>query len=289
MDAIIEQFLPRIKEIIPRVNIESITYDGDGLVNHVFHVNDDTVVRFARGDYGIKALAVEVRILGLLQPHLSLQIPRPFYTSQDAVAYQRIPGETLSLSLVYRLSSVEQQAVADQLGGFLRALHNIPVDASLPVTLAPVRLDDWLEIRQEVEELVTPLLIRHQKAWVGELFDGMLSDATNFEYQPCLIHGDLGPYHILYNRELGRLQGIIDFGVAGLGDPATDLGNLLSVYGERFVKRTYESYPEARIHMPRARFYAQAIELQWALSGLRSGDPAWFLAHIGGARDIEYE
>ncbi len=289
MDAIIEQFLPRIKEIIPRVNIESITYDGDGLVNHVFHVNDDTVVRFARGDYGVKALEVEVRILGLLQPHLSLQIPSPFYTSQDAVAYRRIPGETLSLSLVYRLSSEEQQAVADQLGGFLRALHNIPVDASLPVTLAPARLDDWLEIRQEVEELITPLLIRHQKAWVGELFDRMLSDATNFEYRPCLIHGDLGPYHILYNRELGRIQGIIDFGVAGLGDPATDLGNLLNVYGERFVQRIYDSYPNARLHMPRARFYAQAIELQWALSGLRSGDPAWFLAHIGGARDIEYE
>jgi len=36
----------------------------------------------------------------------------------------------------------------------------------------------------------------------------------------------------------------------------------------------------------RARFYAQAIELLWALMAIESRDDYWFTAHLGGARDI---
>jgi hypothetical protein len=46
------------------------------------------------------------------------------------------------------------------------------------------------------------------------------------------------------------------------------------------------AYPEMKELLPRARFYAQAIELQWALLGVESGEYYWFTAHIGGARDI---
>jgi hypothetical protein len=38
--------------------------------------------------------------------------------------------------------------------------------------------------------------------------------------------------------------------------------------------------------MKRARFYAQAIELQWALLAVETREPTWFLAHLGGTREI---
>lgn len=38
--------------------------------------------------------------------------------------------------------------------------------------------------------------------------------------------------------------------------------------------------------LPRACFYAQAIELSWCLLGLETGEAFWFTAHLGGARDI---
>ncbi|HPC06056.1 MAG TPA: hypothetical protein PLI60_04985 [Anaerolineaceae bacterium] len=41
------------------------------------------------------------------------------------------------------------------------------------------------------------------------------------------------------------------------------------------------------LFLPRARFYAQAVEIQWVLLGLETGDSFWFTAHLGGARDIE--
>jgi aminoglycoside 2''-phosphotransferase len=114
----------------------------------------------------------------------------------------------------------------------------------------------------------------------------MLGDRSNFDYQPCLIHGDLGAYHILFDRRSSRLSSILDFGVSGIGDPATDLGNLLQVYGESFVSRFLDVYPQLQGLMKRARFYAQALELQWVLSGINSGESFWFTAHIGGARDV---
>jgi aminoglycoside 2''-phosphotransferase len=45
--------------------------------------------------------------------------------------------------------------------------------------------------------------------------------------------------------------------------------------------------PHTSVNLPRARFYAQSIELQWVLQGLESGETFWYTAHMGGARDLE--
>jgi hypothetical protein len=71
-----------------------------------------------------------------------------------------------------------------------------------------------------------------------------------------------------------------------MGDPATDLGSLINYYGESLVSKIKNAYPTLDELLPRARFYARAIELQWALLGVESGEYYWFTAHIGGARDI---
>jgi len=79
---------------------------------------------------------------------------------------------------------------------------------------------------------------------------------------------------------------VIDFGVAGIGDPALDFGNLITAYGESLIVKMRKSYPNLEKHLPRARFYAQSIELQWVLLGLETGENFWFTAHLGTARDI---
>jgi aminoglycoside 2''-phosphotransferase len=277
---------PRIRAIAPKVQIESLAVNLEGLANEVVVVNGEWAFRFAReGEWARRALRAEIAVLDRLRSRLPLSVPEPFYASKDALAYRRLPGETLSRDLVYSLEADTRGTIAAQLGEFLRGLHGVPLDG-LPDSSAPVRYDDWAKIRAEVEEKLYPLMLRHQREWAARLFGSMLADAANFDYPPRLIHGDLGPYHIMFDRAAGRLSGVIDFGVAGAGDPANDLGILLQVYGERFVSSALEAYPEARAWLPRARFYAQAVEFQWALSGLKTGDPQWFVAHLGGARDL---
>ena len=65
-----------------------------------------------------------------------------------------------------------------------------------------------------------------------------------------------------------------------------DLALLLECFGEGFVRRVISTYPAAQMHMRRARFYAQAIELEWVRLGLETKEIFWFTAHIGGARDL---
>ena len=55
---------------------------------------------------------------------------------------------------------------------------------------------------------------------------------------------------------------------------------------ESFVRRMRQTYPQMDKYLPRARFYAQLLELEWVLRGLESGDTFWFTGHLGNARDI---
>ncbi len=278
--------LKRIHDIMPDLVVKNVAVNDEGLANRVLLVNHELIFRFARGEHDVQTLAAETLILDLVRPRLPVAVPRPIYAARDLIAYRFLPGESLHRQTVQALDEAGQQAMADQLAAFLRALHLTPVDGRVPPSPAPVRYDDWVRIRQRVEERVYPLLMAHQRTWAQDLFDSLLRDPANMAYTPRLIHGDLGPYHILFDRRQMRISAVIDFGVAGRGDPANDLAVLLYNYGEQFMRRLRRGYPEMEQAMARARFYAQAIELQWVLAGIESGDTFWFLTHLGGARDV---
>lgn len=276
----------RLLTISPELEVETVEVNVEGLVNDVIIVNGEWVFRFAKDEWAVRALERELQILNLVHPHLTLNVPQPFYTASDAIAYRRVPGETLTRELLYELTPRARRAVAGELGEFLHELHHAPLTEGLPATSAPVHFQDWIDIRRRVEQKLYPLLMKHQIQWAERLFDGILDDPDNFNYQPQLIHGDLGCYHILYVPQTGRLGGVIDFGVAGVGDPADDLAVLIQYYGETFVQEVVKAYPQAKEYLRRARFYAQGLELQWALKGLDGGEQFWFTTHLGGARDI---
>jgi aminoglycoside 2''-phosphotransferase len=136
-----------------------------------------------------------------------------------------------------------------------------------------------------VERELFPLLWNDQRAWVAHHFAPLLDGRLRLAHHPVLIHGDLAQYHILYDVATGHLTGVIDFGTAGVGDPAVDFGLIISMYGESFLRRAARTYPAIGEALDRARFLAGTLELQWALAGIRSGDRSWFVAHIGRARD----
>jgi aminoglycoside 2''-phosphotransferase len=286
MNDSLEPYLSRIRDIQPGVPIESAVLNDEGLVNVVVIVNRETVFRFAKNEYGVKALEAELRVLRAIRSHISLAVPAPFYTRREVIAYPFLKGETLTRTILASLAGLERQVVTNQLANFLKELWNIAIDETLPATLAPVRYADWIAIHRSVEEKVYPLLMKHQRAWAEQLFDDILADENNFNYTPKLIHGDLGCYHILFDSSLKCLSSIIDFGTAGVGDPANDLALLIQYYGEPFVSRMQAVYPEIDIYMKRARFYAQAIELEWVLNGLNSGETFWYTAHVGNGRDL---
>ena len=279
----------RVQSIMPALTIEQFEVNQEGLINDVVIVNNSLVFRFPKNERSTEILEGEMKILDLVRPNIQLDVPTPVYRSQECVVYPFLTGKPLLREMILEVDGETQAHLAGQLGGFLYGLHTTAtsrIDWDIPATLAPVTLDRWLEIRQRVEEKVFPLLLKHQVQWAENLFDQFLNDPDSFESTLALIHADLAPYHILYDDQKGEITGILDFGVAGMGDPALDIGNLMTSYGESFVSRMENAYPELGAYLPRARFYSQAIELQWVLLGLETGEKFWFTAHIGGARDI---
>ena len=94
----------------------------------------------------------------------------------------------------------------------------------------------------------------------------MQRDARSREtdrYPPTCLHGDLLPGNLLVDAH-GRLGAIIDWGGAGIGDPAEDLAPAWSVFDERARAAFRAALEPDDDTWARAR----AIELEHALGGV---------------------
>lgn len=288
----LESYEKRIREICPELAIESVSLNQAGLLNDVVIVNGELVFRFVKRDFGFKDPQEEARILRLLRRYITLPIPAPFYESPDGLAYRMIPGETLRRDMLMRLTEDDQQAIADQLAQFFKELHGVPVnevsDFEIPMADALMKHEGWVKAYQRIREKVFPLLMPHVREWATEHFESHLSDRSNFEYELKMVDTDIPPYHILFDRQKKRVNGVIDFGCAGLGDPAIDFGVIIYNYGESFLSRFYRVYPEAETYLKRARFYAGANEVRWLLTGIERNNVWWHAVHVGSAKDVKY-
>ena len=285
-----QKYLAQIQELVPDLTIEQVELNQDGLVNDVVIINQQRVFRFPKSDWAKTAVRHEARVLALARQFVSIRLPHFNLYSNDVVSYEFIPGKALLRDDILRQGPSTQDALAETLALFLAQLHAIPSSTLDQVGIQPSdttrTAQDWLQLYEATQQKLYPLLMRDAKEWVHHLFAPLVEDHSFINYTPVLINGDLGPYHILYEPTSCHITGIIDFGTAGRGDPATDLACLINAYGETFLRRMAKYYPAIKKHIERARFWAGTLELQWLLGGIRSGDLSWFTVHIGRARDI---
>lgn len=288
----LKSYEKRIREICPELAIENVSLNSAGLLNDVVIVNDEIVFRFVKRDFGYKDPQEEASLLRFLKKYITLPIPEPFYASSEALAYRLIRGVTLRRDILMRLAEDDQQAAADQLARFFKELHNVPIrevsDFELPKTHAQMDYDGWVNAYGRVREKVFPFLMPHAREWATGHFESYLADESNFDYELKMIHSDIPPYHTIFDEQQRRIGGVIDFGSAGLGDPAIDFGSIVYHFGESFMNRFYKIYPEAETYLRRARFYAGEKEIRWLLTGIEKSDVRWFAIHVGGAKDVKY-
>ena len=282
--------LALIEKYFPELITHELEENNDGLVNDVIIINHERVFRFPKTESGQRALLNEIKIIGLLKPRSLLQLPDFDIAIPEMVSYKLIPGETLLRNDILRLPETDQDHLVEQLGSFLQYMHRIPMRelsrAQIPASPAQHSRTEWTRLYADVQKDLYPLMMAHARCWVRELFEPWINDETFWHYDPCLINGDIGCYHILFDKNKRRINGIIDFGTAGLGDPAGDYACLLYYYGESFLNRMSRYDPDIEPALNRTRFWAGCLELEWLLGGLKSNDPSWFAVHIGSARDV---
>jgi aminoglycoside 2''-phosphotransferase len=286
------RYLDSIHQAYPGLAITSVESHEGGQNNDVLVIDGEWIFRFPRYPEALARLEVETAILRAIKPYVPLEIPVPVYVGlvgrvaaaapAGAVAftgYRRIPGEPLWRETFAAIAEEGTLAgLAAQLGGFLRALHAVPL-ADLRAELP--RADTYetcADIYRRMRQKLFPHMRPDARRWAAAHFEGFLGHAANFEYEPVLKHSDFGPSNILFDRQAGRVRGILDFGSSCLGDPAYDFAGLLSGYGEAFVRRCALVYPAVAGFLPRVRFYQGTFALLEALFGVEHGDDAAYRA-----------
>jgi aminoglycoside 2''-phosphotransferase len=281
----IEPYLRSIQHVYPDLPIVSARFDEAGQNNVVLILNEKFIFRFPRYLSALKQLEIELAVLTGIQDYITLRIPRPLFTRLDAPAggqafmgYQMIPGAQFWRET---LAAIQAEPVldrlADQLAGFLKELHCVPVREAIACELPLAdTADECADIYQRMQARCFPHMRPDAREWAAQHFERFLSAQRHFDYQPVLKHSDFGMGNILFDATSQTITGIIDFGSVALGDPAYDFAGLLSSYGETFLHRLERGYPELASYWERIHFYRGTFALLEALFGLEQGDEEAF-------------
>jgi aminoglycoside 2''-phosphotransferase len=232
----------------PTLQVQRSVLLGEGWDSVALLANDELVFRFAKRPDAAVRQARETKLLPLLADRLPLPIPRHTYTWTDPawpgkriVGYQLIAGEPL------RPGRPEYQAhQATQLGAFVSALHAVPLEEAQRHGVAE---RDAISLREAywrffatVRADMLPLFAAQEQEAIVTFWSGYLEDDSFFTFTPTLVHRDLVPEHVLVDPLTGALTGVIDWGDAGVDDPAVDFSGMRRQMGDEFARQMLAAY-----------------------------------------------
>ncbi len=195
---------------------------SDGTDNVLFRLGQDKCIRLPRMASTAAQLTKEVALLPLLKD-LPLAVPEPLGTGGPAygypypwAVYRWIEGVP-----VIEADLPDMAATAETLGCFVNVLRSIDVPA------AP--LSGPANNHRGVELSIRDKVTRRSLAGIADLYDearlnaawDQALQADKWDNAPVLIHGDIHAANLLARDR--ALSAVIDFGLAGRGDPAVDL------------------------------------------------------------------
>lgn len=278
-----KQHLKAITSYYDVADLDSFTVEvhEEGLCNHVIIINSSEVFRFPRAEWASEMLRSEIGLLTRLRDHGVMAVSECKHQGAGFGVFSYITGESLTSLALNRSTETGRTSLARDLGRILGEIHSIPLEGNQSSGARRTR-EDWLQLHQEAKAQYTHLSSTGVE-FIESVFAPIIDGSLTLEYQPRLIHGDLAPYHIKANLTGGKISGIIDFGEAGVGDPATDISCLIYNLGLPFVL-AMDTYPYLEDTLKRARFYAKTLEVQWFVQSVRTKDPFWFGAHLGSFR-----
>ncbi|WP_179218535.1 phosphotransferase family protein [Saccharibacillus sp. O23] len=275
-------FMQRLQDAYPQMIIADVQTERSAQHYFVFTVNHSAVFRFARDAESARSLLFEARsLLPAIARAVALPTPEPLYESLERLepgyaflGYARIDGEPLWPETLEEQAGTEAwERAAQSVSRFLRELH-----AAEPPRAEQGRREDAHADRLAPEELAArareelfPRLSAGAREAAARDLEALASESERAGRQ-ALIHGALGPAHLLWDAVEASVCGAIGFGSARTGDPARDLGSLSAVYGTAFYERCIALYAGDEALDKRARLYARLMPLQEALYGLDTGD-----------------
>lgn len=282
-----------LREQSPDLCEGPIQYLHEGWDSIAYRVCDQWVFLFPKRPATDTSLQRQVRLLDALEGRLPLPVPRVRWRGRPSPAfpfhfmgYRLLTG---SQAHEMELPAGAKPAAARDLGRFLTALHAVPIsqvadlgfDASPQDDHAAKLLNEARHLAGEIAPHVPPDL----REAVHAILDGHTMPPPRYGGPWRLIHHDLQAEHILLSPT-GAIAGVIDFGDAGIGDPAEDFVGCYVWQGPAFVRDVLRFYdrPIDALFWKRLCFMARCLGLigvGWA----PKSNAASLAAHIGFLRN----
>jgi aminoglycoside 2''-phosphotransferase len=231
-----------IQNNFPMLTVKKISLAGEGMDSRSFFVNDTHVFRFPKFPSVAEDVKVEIALLPKLQTRVMLPIPQFEFVGTGSngmlfVGYKKIVGTTLH-ALWHTVGVDVQERILHTLGSFLTDVHAFPLQEAeqcgVPKhTSRRIYKGEFTRVAGDIY----PLVSAEVKKYLEELYNRFLADERNFAYTPSFLHADFGGGHIFCDEKSGDVNGIIDFGDIGIGDPDYDLMYLYGEFGWEFIVR----------------------------------------------------
>lgn len=228
-----------------------------GTVNAIFRLGEDMVVRLPRVHRWAEDLDRELDVLPKLAGQVPLLVPEPLRRGTPGcgypfawAVYRWIPGQPWKEDLV-----ADHARAARDLGAFVASFRRLDAaDAPPSRRGVPLASQD-----RQTREAIAALGDELDRGVVTALWDESLG-LPRWEDSPVWLHGDLLPTNVLLRG--GRVVAVLDFGLAGVGDPAADMLPAWCLFSskERSVYRDEIALDQAT--WLRGRGWALSIALQ---------------------------
>ena len=259
MATIPDAYVRRIEGDLPGIDPDRLGYIADGMVNDVVIVDRTWVYRFAKHAWSKPLMQHEARVLDLVRTHVDVSVPDLELLDEDCCRYPYLVGEPLTRRALLSWAEEERERVMGAVVRFVDRIHAIPASEAVAARVGPSDTHRdahwWRAFHADLTTMLYPLLARHQRDYVDDLFGPVLDGTLRFDHHPTFVYGDVASDHLLVDPTTRRLSAVIDFGTAGIGDPAVDVAALLHVFGESLVAPHFHELgrlDESMLH--RARF-----------------------------------
>jgi aminoglycoside phosphotransferase (APT) family kinase protein len=195
---------------------------SSGTVHALFRLGREMVIRLPRREPAIEFADKEHQWLPRLGPHLSLSIPVPLAAGRPVSdfpwpwsIYSWLEGDD---GWTQPIEDLRQAAI--DLARFINDLQRIDAaDGPRPGEHNCFRGEPLADRDPPVRSAIEDLGDRVDTKAVTRAWDSALDQPL--WSNDLWIHGDLQPGNLLTQR--GKLTAVIDFGLLGVGDPASDL------------------------------------------------------------------
>jgi aminoglycoside phosphotransferase (APT) family kinase protein len=242
-----------------------------GSDNRTFHLGHDMTVRLPSAARYAAQVEKEQHWLPRLAPYLPLPIPFPLALGVPGAGYswpwsvyRWLEGENATIEGIADLRQfatalaeflLALQAI-DPNGGPAPGAHNFYRGGSLEIYDA--------QTRQAISDLGDII----DRSAVTTAWEAALN--ARWHGAPVWIHGDVSAGNLLITR--GRLSAVVDFGCAGVGDPACDLAIAWTLFSGESRKAFRSALPLASGNWARGKGWALWKALI-TLAGLRRSSP----------------